>query len=70
MLQFQELGIGWQCRPERKWSANLLANEQAVRPLLGYLMAKEVEGRAGEADRAAEWEQRADQAGEELLDSR
>ena len=68
--ELRELGIGWQCRPERRWLTNLLANEQAVKPLLGYLRATEVGGRGGDADRVAEWEQRADQAGEELLDSR
>ena len=62
-------GIGWQRRPEKRWLANLLANEQAVRPLLRYLMTTEVGGRGGEADRAAEWDQRADREGEELLDS-
>ena len=67
--ELRALGIGWQCRPEKRWLANLLANEQAVRPLLRYLMTTEVESR-GEADRTAEWEQRADRAGEELLDSR
>ncbi len=60
-------GIGWQSRPERKWLANLLANEQAVAPLLKYLMTTEVGSRGGETDRETEWEQRADQAGEELL---
>ncbi len=68
--ELRELGIGWQCRPEKRWLANLLANEQAVKPLLGYLMATGVGGRGGDADREAEWEQKADQAGEELLDSR
>ena len=58
------LGIGWQRRPERRWVANLLAKEQAVRPLR---MTTEVGGREG---RAAEWDQRVDQEGEELLDSR
>ena len=68
--ELKRLGIGWQCRTEKRWLANLLANEQAVTPLLKYLMTTEVGSRGGEADREAEWEQRADQAGEELLDSR
>ncbi len=33
-------------------------------------MATEVGGRGGDADRGAEWEERADQAGEKLLNSR
>ena len=64
------LGIGWQRRPESRWLANLLANEQAVRPLLKYLMATEIGGREGEGNGAAESDQRADQEWEELLDGR
>ena len=64
--ELKVLGIG----PERRWVANLLANEQEVRLLLKYLMATEVGGREGGAERAAEWDQRVDQEGEELLDSR
>lgn len=47
-----------------------LLNEQAVQPLLKYLMTTEVGGREGGAERAAQWDQRVDQEGEELLDSR
>ena len=68
--ELRALGIVWQCRPEKRWLANLIANEQAVRPLLKYLMTTEVGSRGGETDRAAEWKQREDPAGEELLDSR
>lgn len=60
------LGIGWHRRPERRRVANLLANEQAVRPLLKYLMTTEAGSRGG-VERAAEWNQRAVQEGEELL---
>ena len=67
--ELQALGIGWQCRPEKRWVANLLGNEQAVQPLLKYLMTTEVGGREGGAERAVEWEQRTDREGEELLDS-
>lgn len=41
-----------------------------MRLLLRYLMTTEVEDLEGEADRAAEWDQRADREGEELLDKR
>ena len=64
------LGIGWQRRPERRWVANLLTDKQAIQPLLKYLMTIAVGGREGETERAAEWGQRVDQEGEELLDSR
>ena len=67
--ELRGLGIEWQRRPEKRWVASLLANEQAVEPLLKYLMTTEVGVREGEADRAAEWDQRADREGEELLDS-
>ncbi len=65
-------GIGWQRRPESRWLANLVASEQAVSPLLNYLMATDIGGREakGEGEEAAEMDQRADQEGEELLDSR
>ena len=55
---------------DRRWVASLLADEQAVRSLLKYLMTTEVEGREGETERAAEWGQSVDQDGEELPDSR
>lgn len=29
---------------EKKWLANLLANKQAVKPLLGYIMVMEIKG--------------------------
>lgn len=54
------MGTGWQRGPERRWLANLLANEQALKPLLRYLMGAEVGGREEEADKAAERDQRAD----------
>ncbi len=65
--ELQQLGIRWQHRTEKRWLANLLANKQAVAPLLKYLMTTEVGSRDGETDRETEWEQGADQAGEELL---
>ena len=68
MWELKRLGIGWQRRTEKRWLANLLANEQAVTPLLKYLMTTELGSRGGEADREAKWKQRANQAGEELLD--
>ncbi len=69
--ELQQRGIRWQRRTEKRWLANLLANEQAVTPLLKYLMTTEVGSRGGETEKEAEWEQRADQEGEELLlDSR
>ena len=68
--ELQQLGISWQRRTEKRWLASLLANEQAVTPLLKYLMTTEVGSRGGETEKEAEWEQRADQEGEELLDSR
>lgn len=53
-----------------KVASQFTSKQQAVRPLLRYLMTTEVGGLAGEAHRAAEWDQRADREGEELLDSR
>ena len=68
--ELKVLGIGWQRRPENRWLANLLANEQAVGPLLKYLMATKIGGREGEGKGEAERDQRTDQEGEELLDGR
>ena len=42
-----KLGIQWQRRPERKWLAELLANERAVGPLLAYLKDTEVGSEKG-----------------------
>lgn len=68
--ELKERGIGWQRRPESRWLANLLANEQAVSPLLNYLMVMDIGGREGEKEGATEKDHRADQEGEELLNSR
>lgn len=40
-------GISWQGRNEKKGLAELLANERAMGPLLGYLKPTEVGGREG-----------------------
>ena len=60
-------GIKWQAHVERRWLADLLANEKAVAPLLRFLKAMDVGGREGGREREKEWERRNDQAGEELL---
>ena len=57
----------WQAQAERGWPAGLLANEKAVAPLLKILNANEVGGRKGARERELEWEQKNDQAGEDLL---
>lgn len=41
-----------------------------MRPLIKNLMATKVGGREGEANRAAVWDQGANEEGEEILDSR
>ncbi len=61
------VGIKWQRRPEMKWLANLLANEQALQPLLDFLKSTEVKIREGAAERDEEWEMRNDLEGEETL---
>ena len=40
-------GFSWQGRTERKGLAELLANEEAMSPLLDYLKSTEVGGREG-----------------------
>ena len=54
--ELRELGIRWQARQEMRWLTNLLANEQAVKPLLDYLMATKVGSRGRDAEKEAEWE--------------
>ena len=60
-------GVTWQAQAERRWLAGLLANEKAVTPLLRFLEATEVGAREGAREREAEWAQRNDQVGEDLL---
>ena len=60
-------GISWQGWTERKGLAELLANEKAMGPLLGFLKSTEVGEREGAKERELEWQRRSDQAGEELL---
>ena len=59
--------IDWQARPDKKWVASLLANEQAIEALLKFLRNTEIGSREGAAQRELEWEQRNDKEGEELL---
>ena len=47
-----KIGARWQRRPERKWLAELQANERAVGPLLVYLKDTEVGGRKGATEGA------------------
>ena len=60
-------GVRWQAQAERRWLAELLANERATKPLLRFLQATEIGGREGARERELEWEQKNDQAGEDLL---
>lgn len=60
-------GIRWQGWSERKGLAELVANEKAMGPLIGFIKSTEVGGRHEAKERELEWQQRNDQAGEELL---
>ncbi len=55
---------GW---AERKRLAELLANQKAMGPILGFLKATEVGGREGAREREEEWGRKNDQLGEDLL---
>ena len=59
--------VRWQAQAERKWLAELLANERATKPLLRFLQATEIGEREGARERELEWEKKDDQAGEDLL---
>ncbi len=65
--KLEKEGVTWQAQAERRWLADLLANERAVSPLLGFLKATEVGAREGAREKDLEWERKNDQAGEELL---
>ena len=67
--EFGQVGGPVQRRPEKKWLAELLANERAVGPLLVYLNDTEVGSREGAVEKTMEWRQRSDQEGEEQLSS-
>ena len=60
-------GVRWQAQAERKWLADLLANERATEPLLRILQTTEIGGREGARERELEWERKNDQSGEDLL---
>ena len=45
--ELEKEGVTWQAQAERRWLADLLANEKAVAPLLGFEKAIEVGGRMG-----------------------
>lgn len=60
-------GVTWQAQTERKCLAGLLANQRATKTLLRFLQATEIGGREGARERELEWEQKNDQAGEDLL---
>lgn len=65
--ELEKQGVLWQAQAERRWPAGLLANENAVAPLLKYLKATEIGGRKGARERELECEWKIDQAGEDLL---
>ena len=52
---------------ERRWLADLLGDEKAVVPLIKYLKNTGIGGREGAREKELEWEQRNDQAGENLI---
>lgn len=60
-------GVRWQAQTEKMWLANLLANQRATKALLRFLQTTEIGGREGARERELEWEQKNDQAGDDLL---
>ena len=55
-----KIRVRWQRRTERRWLAELLANERTVGPLLVCLKDTEVGSREGAMEVAREWRQRND----------
>ena len=66
--ELEKEGIRWQAQAERRWVADLVANEKAVAPLLKFLKATDIGGREGARERELEWEQKNDRVGEDLLE--
>ena len=66
--ELEKEGIRWQAQAERRWVADLVANEKAVAPLLRFLKATDIGGREGARERELEWEQKNDRLGENLLE--
>ena len=62
-----KIGIRWQRLPERKWLAELLANEQAVGSILVYLTHIKMASRKSAVEKTIEWRRRSDYEGEEQL---
>lgn len=60
-------GIRWQIQGERILLEGLSADEKAVASLLRFLKATEIGGRGWMKERELEWEQRNNQAGEDML---
>ncbi len=50
-----------------RWLVNLLANKQALQPLIEFLMRTEIRSRKGAAEEDEEWERRNDRKWEETL---
>ena len=65
--ELEKEGIRWQPQVERRWLADLLGDEKAVVPLIKYLKNTGIGGREGAREKELEWEQRNDQAGENLI---
>lgn len=59
--ELRKHSISWQNRAEKRWLAELLANEQAVDPLMRFLKSTEIGCRERAVERELEWEQRRDQ---------
>lgn len=60
-----KIGIQLQDQLEKKWLAELLANEQVVGSLLVYLQSTEMGSREEAVEKIREWRQKNDQEGEE-----
>ena len=65
--ELRKRSINWQARPDKRWLASLLANEQAVGAMINFLRHTEVGSRNGAAERETEWERRNDEEGADLL---
>lgn len=65
--KLEKEGVKWQAQAKRRWLANLLVNKKAVVPLLSFLKATDIEGGESTKKKMLEWEQRNNQASEDLL---
>lgn len=66
-VSFKNVGVGWPLNPGRRWVADTMGNDKAIKLLIEYLEATEIGGREGANRRSEKW---GDRDEEDELDSK